>query len=52
MLMLKQLLMALLFCTAPCAPTFERPNLSVVSIEMQHRELAAAVKLGEIIAQF
>jgi LEA14-like dessication related protein len=37
--MLKQLLLLLLFCAAGCAPKFERPNLDVVSIEMQHGNL-------------
>jgi len=31
--------LVLLVCTAACAPKFERPNLSVVSIEMQHGNL-------------
>jgi LEA14-like dessication related protein len=39
MLMPKQLLLALLLCVAACAPKFERPNITVVSIEMQHGNL-------------
>jgi LEA14-like dessication related protein len=37
--MLKQLLLLLLLCASGCAPKFERPNLDVVSIEMQHGNL-------------
>src|ERR1022692_2719952 len=39
MLMLTQLLLALLLCVAACAPKFERPNITVVGIEMQHANL-------------
>jgi LEA14-like dessication related protein len=39
MLMLTQLLLALLLCVAACAPKFERPNITVVGIEMQHGNL-------------
>jgi LEA14-like dessication related protein len=39
MLMPKQLLLALLLCVAACSPKFERPNITVVSIEMQHGNL-------------
>ncbi len=35
----KQLLLVLLLCTAACSSKFERPNLTVVSIEMQHGNL-------------
>jgi LEA14-like dessication related protein len=39
MLIRQHLLLALLLCTAACAPKFERPILNVVSIEMQHGNL-------------
>jgi LEA14-like dessication related protein len=39
MLMPKQLLLALLVCLAACSPKFERPNITVVSIEMQRGNL-------------
>jgi LEA14-like dessication related protein len=39
MLMPKPLLLALLLCVAACSPKFERPNITVVSIEMQHANL-------------
>jgi LEA14-like dessication related protein len=39
MLMPKQLLLALLLCLAACSPKFERPNITVVSIEMQRANL-------------
>jgi LEA14-like dessication related protein len=39
MLMPKPLLLALLLCAAACTPKFERPNITVVSIEMQHANL-------------
>ncbi len=39
MLKLKQLLLALTVCVAACAPKFERPNITVVSIEMQRGSL-------------
>jgi LEA14-like dessication related protein len=39
MLMPKPLLLALLLCVAACTPKFERPNITVVSIEMQHGNL-------------
>jgi LEA14-like dessication related protein len=39
MLMLKYLLLPMLLCMTACAPKFERPNLSVVSIEMQSGNL-------------
>jgi LEA14-like dessication related protein len=35
----RQLLLALLLCMGACAPKFERPNINVVSIEMQHGNL-------------
>ena len=35
----KQLLLALLLCAAACSPKFERPNITVVSIEMQRGNL-------------
>ncbi len=37
--MLKQLPLALLLCLAACSPKFEQPNITVVSIEMQHASL-------------
>ncbi len=39
MWILKRLLLVLMFSTAACTPKFERPNLSVVSIEMQSGNL-------------
>ena len=35
----KALLLALLLCVAACSPKFERPNITVVSIEMQRANL-------------
>ncbi len=35
----KQLLLALLLCVAACTPKFERPNITVASVEMQHGNL-------------
>jgi LEA14-like dessication related protein len=35
MLMVRPLLLALLLCAAGCAPKFERPTLTVTSIDMQ-----------------
>jgi LEA14-like dessication related protein len=35
MLMARRILLALLLCIAGCTPKFERPNLSVSSIELQ-----------------
>ncbi len=37
--MLKPLLLLLVLCTAACAPKFERPNLTVVGIEMKSGNL-------------
>jgi LEA14-like dessication related protein len=39
MLRPKPLLLALLLCLAACAPKFERPNITVVGIEMQRANL-------------
>jgi LEA14-like dessication related protein len=39
MLMVRPLLLAVLFCAAGCTPKFERPNLTVTSIEMQSGNL-------------
>jgi len=38
-LMLGQLTLALLLCVAACTPKFERPIITVASIEMQHGNL-------------
>lgn len=39
MLMPKQFTLALLMCMAACTPKFERPIITVASIEMQHGNL-------------
>jgi hypothetical protein len=47
-LVLRRLALVLLLCAGGCAPKFERPNLTVTSIEMQGGNSLAAELPGEI----